>query len=356
MSASEHAQHEFVHRLIDWKRVRQRLEKYPAIARAFPLEKMKRHCEKPPYYCHFMSWRLGVYDDESTFERLESLLHCAENLPDWKHEKSLLGDRHFAVYWSLAWQLQVAEHLCSVGTDVRWSKSGPDLSVEIDGKRLYVECYSHRKSFALLSFLEEILWEIDSSVRIYYDYCLPFQLPRNSDETRFLHEILRPFLEPAYLADAKERSKQENPVVLHKDSSSSLHVYVEDDGNGGAYVPGRMPNRTGNPKTYVETVLKEAVNNKQESNDLSNRRPNLLAVNFLLSKDFQVAKMLPSRVQSPCLPDIAPNIDALAVSVVGIDEQLTREKFRVAVRSEKIEDGFWERIASSCTSNWLRSC
>ena len=181
------AQREFVHRLIDWKRVRCRLQRYPAIRRAFPLTTLEQRSESPPYYCHYMSWRLGTWENESRFRRLEDLLGCTEALPNWEHEKrSLVSSTDFAEFWSLVWQLQVAEHLCKVGTDVRWAESGPDLSVKVGAERWYVECYTPRKSFGLLRFIEELLRKLDSDIRISYDLCLPFQLPQNTDRDRFL--------------------------------------------------------------------------------------------------------------------------------------------------------------------------
>ena len=129
------------------------------------------------------------------------------------------------------------------------------------------------------------------------------------------------------------------------DLSSSLYIYVEGE-DVDAYMPGIVPNRTGNPQFYVELVLKEAVAAKQNRNALDKHRPNLLAVNYLPNEDFQVAGALRKRVQSPTLPQIDPNIDALAVSVVGIDERLTREKLKVQVRSEGNACSFLDQIAS----------
>ena len=323
------AQCELVHRLIDWERVRYRCECYPAIGRAFPLEMLKKGCESPPYYCHCMAWRLGTWTDESLFQRLEELFCCAEKLPNWKHEKSLLSDTDFATFWSLVWQLQVAEHICEVGEDVCWAESGPDLSVTVDKERWYVECYTYRKSFGLLEFLNELLKKLDPAVVTEYDRCLPFQLPQDSDRTHFLEEILLPFLDPTYLAKHKKAAEQKYPVVLYKHPCSSLYVYVEGS-DGNAYSPGIVPNEVGNPEYYLKVVLKEAVRAKRNSNDLKRCHPNLLAVNYLLSTDYQLARSL--RVTPP-LPENDPNIDVLAVSAVGIDERLTREKLEV-VRSD----------------------
>ncbi len=192
-----------INQLIDWDQVDNRLEHYPAIKRAFPSERLKKCCESPPYYCHYMSWRLGTWENENLFRRLDDLLSCAEILPNWEHEKSLLNTAEFGDFWSLIWQLQVAEYLCKVGTDVRWNKSGPDLSVKVGGVRWFVECYVYRKSFGLLRFVEEVLQKIDPAICISYDLCLTFTLPQNTDRNKFLDNILTPFLNSGYVDKAK---------------------------------------------------------------------------------------------------------------------------------------------------------
>ena len=215
-------------------------------------------------------------------------------------------------------------------------KPGPDLSVEVGGERWYVECYVLHKSFSLLEFLQEVLSKIDHALGTSYDLCLPLELPRNSEVTRFLDKILTPFLDPSYLAKAKQAAMKEYPVVLYKHPGSSLHIYVEGD-DAGAYCPGRIPDTAGDPKSYVEQALKEAVNAKICSNDLKHHHPNLLAVNYLLSPDFQLAESLPERMQSLTLPQISPNIDVLAVSAVGIDARLKRDQFKVAILAGDVD-------------------
>ena len=334
------AQRHFVHQLIDWERVRYRCERYPAIGRAFPLTTLMKGCESPPYYCHYMTWRLGTWHDESLFQRLEELLCCAEARPNWENEKSLLSDTDFATFWSLVWQLQVAEHLCKVGTCVRWARSGPDLSVQVGSEHWFVECYTYQKSFGLLEFLNELLENIDPAICTDYDRCLPFSLPSCRDRKLFLDEVLSPFLDPAYLANAKERAEQKYPVVLYKHPDSSLCVYVKGSGD---YMPDN--NVVGHPESYLDVALKEALRAKRNSNDLKNHHPNLLAVNYLLSTDYQLAE---SSRGTPPLPENDPNIDVLAVSAVGIDERLTREKLEVVIggRSLHVNHKNLNRIAA----------
>ena len=59
----------FVHTLIDWNRVRRRLERYPAIRSAFPETMLNESSENAPYYCHYMAWRLGTWDTGEPFRQ-----------------------------------------------------------------------------------------------------------------------------------------------------------------------------------------------------------------------------------------------------------------------------------------------
>lgn len=251
------AQRKLVHELIDWRRVECRLRSYPAIGRIFSSEMLRNSSERPPYFCHYLAWRLGVYEAENVFQRLEELLCCANQLPNWKNEsRSFLNTAEIADFWALVWQLQVAEHLCEVGRDVRWDKSGdnarsPDLSAVVRGKRWYVECYVYRKSFDLTLFLEELLMNVDPQLRLRYTQCLPLSLPKGRDRARFL-----------------------------------------DD--------------------------------------------NCLAVNYALSTDFQLALSVRGWDEIE-RPELGPNLDALAVGTVGIDEQLSAKKLSAVAVAESVD-------------------
>ena len=99
-------------------------------------------------------------------------------------------------------------------------------------------------------------------------------------------------------------------------------------------MPGIVPNRVGCPERYLEVVLREALEAKRHSNGLRGHRPNLLAVSFLLSKDFQLAEALrglPAMAQVD--PDIGATIDTLAVSTAGINERLSKEKLKIVLDS-----------------------
>lgn len=332
MPRHDPAQRHFINQLIDWDRVKCHLERHPAIGRTFPLRIMEKFIGRPPYYCHYMAWRLGTWCDESSLQRLEELLCRAEALENWKHEKkSLVNSPDFGEFWSFVWQLQVAEHLCDIGTEVRWTESGPDLKVTVGEERWYVECYTYRKSFGLFLFLEELLRKIDPSIYTSYDLCLPFQLPQGQDQKKeLLDTILSPFLEPSYLTSKKEEAKNQYPVLLHEDPNSSLSVYVEGD-DTDAYMPGILLRKVGSPETYLQVVLQEAVKAKQNSNHLAEHHPNLVATNYALSMDYHLASNL-SRTENSrrTFLESGPNIDVLTVSTASIDERLTKEKLKIA--------------------------
>lgn len=345
----EPAQREWVHKLLDWELVEARSEQFPAIGRTFPLTLLREYEERSPYYSHYMSWRLGTWGDESLFQRLEELLLCAEALPNWKQEKaSLVGSRDYSEFWSLVWQLQVAEYLSSVGSEVTWATPtapSPDLSAVVYCQRCFVECYVPRKSFGLLNYIEDVVSRVDESICVSYDSCLPFRLAGSSSVTDFIDQVLKQCLEPNRLAEAKGEAEKQYPVVLFKDEDSSLYVYVEGE-TGNKYMPGIVPNRVGCPERYLEVVLREALEAKRHSNGLRDHRPNLLAVSFLLSKDFQLAEALrglPAMAQVD--PDIGATIDTLAVSTAGINERLSKEKLKIVLDSGAARVAL-ERIAT----------
>ena len=322
------AQQQLTHRLIDWGVVEQRLKRFPAIGRAFPVERLRSRQETQPFYCHYMAWRLGTWINESRFVRLEELLVGAEKLPCWSAEEHLLTSGDFSVFWSLAWQLQVAEYLCTIGSDVQWASSGPDLSARIESETWYVECYTYQKSFGLMLFVEELLLQLDDSIRVQYDLCLPFSLPKDSARSEFLDRTLSNFINPGHIERARAKAMVKYPVILHQECGNSLVVYMEGP-DTRMYVPGIVPNRTGDSQTYIKVAINEAIHAKKNANSLDGRRPNLVAVNFCLSADAQFAlhqtdglNLFISDIQ------LGPSLDALAIATIGIDERLERSLFK----------------------------
>ena len=322
------AQRQLVHRFIHWETVEERLQRFPAIGRAFPIELLRSCQETPPYYCHYMAWRLGTWTDESIIARFDELLAGAEKLPCWSEEEPMLKTAEFAEFWSLVWQLQVAEYLCTIGSGVRWASSGPDLSVQIESETWYVECYTYRKSYGLMLFIEELLRKLDSSIRVQYDLCMPFSLPSDLARSEFLNHTLSEFTKPAFIERARSQALVQYPILLLPECENSLVVYMEGP-DSEAYVSGIVPNRTGDSQTYLKVVLSEAIRAKQGANSLGQHRPNLVAVNISLSADAQFALSRADDLEL-AIPDtqLSSDLDAFAVAMVGIDDRLERSRLR----------------------------
>jgi hypothetical protein len=318
---SEPAQKTLVERFISWPLIEQRLKRYPAIARAFPLALLQKHRNTPPYFCHYMAWRLGVWS-EAPFPRLEELLLFAESLPKWDAERPLRESPDFSDFWSLVWLMQVAEYLSTVGVNVQWRGAGPDLSVDIHGTTIFVECVTYRKSFGLRSFLEEVLTPLGNDIRLGHNFFEPLSLPTDGARSDFLDKALTPFLDPAQLETLRTQARSRYPVRIIA-PGSSLEIYL-DGQDVSAYDPALDNLFTGDPEAYIAVILKEAVGNKRESNQLAKHRPNLLAVSYLLSAEAQVAFELREIKGSL---DLGSSIDGVALSTVGIDEKLSRPRF-----------------------------
>ena len=227
----------FVHKLIDWDRVNHRLERYAAIRDAFSMEVLRAAEESPPYYCHYMAWRLGTWraESEGCLANLDNLLDSAAELPNWENEESVLKNPEYATYWSLLWQLQVAARLRVVGRNVTWGgpDGGPDLSVDVNGQRWHVECNAKRKSYHRLQFLQECLSKIlRTCVQVDYPRFSPMSLPGSG---RFLDPILEPYCGASRREEVVERSW-------------------------------RSRCRPGSPSQHVRTMLREAVNDKCDKN------------------------------------------------------------------------------------------
>ncbi|MDE2927209.1 MAG: hypothetical protein OXT71_12490 [Acidobacteriota bacterium] len=330
----------FVHKLIDWDRVSQRLERYPAIRDAFSMEVLRAAEESSPYYCHYMAWRLGTWsvESEGCLANLDNLLASAAELPNWEHEESVLKNGEYATYWSLLWQLQVAAKLRSVGRNVMWGgpAGGPDLSVEVDGKRWHVECHVPRKSYFLLQFLQECLSKIlGPSVQEDYPLFAPMPLPEPS---RFLDDKLEPYCDTS----RREAASAKCVTIVCEDQCSVEVVEEEWDTNESDDTVDerrRALMRWGSPEQHVTAMLKGAVSSKGESNSLGDNHPNVLAVNLLLT-NAEAAEYhdRDGNMIAGCAPDLPDALDVLAVANCGIDASVPNL-----------------RIAACRSPNWFRA-
>ena len=99
------------------------------------------------------------------------------------------------------------------------------------------------------------------------------------------------------------------------------------------YVPGRVPSATGNPEVYLKHAMEEALNNKRNSNRIVDHRPNLLVINYLLDKGFQMAlnRQRDLGLKMPT-PEFGATFDMVLFAACGIDQIPSIHNYHLAVR------------------------
>lgn len=316
------SQRVLVERALDWARVESRLSQFPAIAGEFPLEALRSRKELGPYFCHYMAWRLGTWNDDALVARIDELLQYGRSLPNWQYERQRLGSGDFGAFWSLVWQLQVAEFLGVRGSQVEWLKSGPDLSVVVAGQQLFVECYVYHKAFDVELYVEELLLATGADLRVRRDSHLKFAMPQGAALTDELSRMLAPLLDEAGLAEARRQAATRYPVVLAQSADRRLSIFVEGE-SASAFDPAALQSNSGDPESTLAVALEETVNAKRRSNALGSHRPNLLMVNYLLSSDVQCARSYAAATAAPTSVSlIDSDVEAIAYVTTGIDRRL----------------------------------
>ncbi len=339
-SCNESPTKHFVHKLIDWERVNERLGRYPAIREAFSMEVLCSAEESPPHYCHYMAWRLGTWsvESEGCLANLDNLLASAAELPNWEGEDSVLKNGAYATYWSLLWQLQVAAKLRPVGRNVTWAgpDGGPDLSADVDGKRWHVECHVPRKSYFLLQFLQECLSKI-LGLSVQEDYP-PFARMFLPEPSRFLDAKLEPYCD----ASRREAASAKYVTIVYEDQCSVEVAEEEWDTNESGDGRRRLLRQWGAPEQHVTAMLERAVSSKGERNSLGDRHPNVLAVNLLLT-DAEAAEYhdRDGNMIAGCAPELPTAIDVLAVANCGIDASVPNLRIAACGSPNWCREGGW---------------
>jgi hypothetical protein len=260
------AYRQLIHQYIKWERINERLARYPEINKCFPVDFLHQFDQEPPYYCHFMAWRLGVWDTEQLFQTLEQLLQRSASLPGWTTEKCRNYSPEYDQFFGLIWELQVANAL-SVRPDsqVQWLSSGPDLIIESGNGKLYVECYTYRKSFGIEAFIEDLLTRIHCRLKVRHGVATVFSLPHGKHElAEFFEELFVPLHNPEEVNRYLEESLHHYPVLLPVPKlASNLCIYV--DGVDPKYydplVP--IPRGTGDTESYLKVAIREIARSKR---------------------------------------------------------------------------------------------
>lgn len=287
----EPAQKILVRKYLDWNKVSDRLSLYKYIGQHYSLTAIQDCSGKSPYYCHYLSWRLGTWLNEDVFIFLNELLKNGSELPNWNKK---IGNEppnrryEYKNFFHFLWELQVAKFFSEIkGVSVEWMTSGPDIKISSKGETFYIDCYTFTKSFAIELFIEELLLQIHHSIRVLHTSCIKFSLPKDNEVRNFLDEIFRPYIDSHFIESKVKEAEKGYPVMLPTPRGiDNFYIYMEGN-NPNKYIPGRLPNASGRPEDYLLICFKEAILAKQKQ--LNNYHPNILAVNYLLSRDFQMA-------------------------------------------------------------------
>ena len=319
-----------VRKYLDWEKVSNRLSRYEYIGKHYNLEALQDCSEKSPYYCHYLAWRLGTWEDEKSFTFFNELLKHGSLLPNWDKKikaEDPLKRYEYENFFSFLWELQVAKFFSEVGgVSVEWTLSGPDFKISSNGKTFYIECYTFTKSFGIELFIEDLLNRIHPSIRTLHTSCIKFSLPQKANTEKFLNDIFSPYLNPCFIDNKLKEAEKEWPVLLPTPQGiDNFYIYVEGN-NPDKYISGRLPNYSGIPENYLAVCFKEAIGAKRNSNKLSQHTNVLLAINFLLSRDFQGAANRQNELKELdisvpiTLCDFGNTIDGIFFSACGIDD------------------------------------
>jgi hypothetical protein len=334
------AQKILVDQLLDWSLVKKRLNQYPSIATAFPIETLQALSERPPYYCHYMSLRLGVFCGEESFALLDSLLAIAMKIENWEGNKNLLTQPEYGAYYSLLWQLQVAEYLLRMGCKPKWNCSGPDLSVLTEkGEPFHVECYVYRKTVDAFQYVEDLCAALCKDLVACRPYALQGRLPTGDSKklTDWLSNLLQPLTNAEKLSAAAEQAKHVTRVVLNKCDKTQIAIHMNGNTNG-EYVPQDGSSAVGDGELWLKVALQEVLNAKSDSNNLKRYKPNIVAVCFLQTAEYINSLGFVEHIgANPYESLVMPaDIDAVMHTDIDIKKKLSSSNLRMLLRTGSI--------------------
>jgi hypothetical protein len=314
-----------IDKFLDWELVKYRLSIYKNINSHYDLSLFQECSTKSPYYCHYLAWRLGTWENESIFEFIDHLFGVASSLPNWRSEKHLLRSQEYNVFWSLLWQMQIAAYFYErKKLNVEWfeQSSGPDLKINQGNLDLFIECYNFTKSFSIENFISDIFSQLNPKIKVEHKLFLRLSLPNSGQELEsFLNKIFSPYLNESFLHNKEQEAEKEYPILLPiPEDVNNFYIYLEGN-DPNKYTPGIKPMGAGDPNAYLNQMVREALKNKMDSNKLKDHHPNILAINFLIGADLQ--NILMHNIHTPGfrIPDEYFQVfDCLVFEACGIDE------------------------------------
>lgn len=334
------AQKVFVERYLNWDRVSDRLARFEYIGKHYDIKSLRDCSENSPYYCHYLAWRLGTWPNEDVFIFLNELLKKGSELSNW--DKRIKGEPpteryQYEIFFHFLWELQVAKFFSEIeGVSIEWHESGqrqetPDFKICHGNEMFYVECFTYTKSFALELFIKELFQNIHPNIKVHHTPCIKFSLRKDKEKktintNKLLDELFIPYLDQQFIDSKVDEAEKAYPVLLPiPDGIENLYIYLTGN-DSDKYVPVRVLNASGPPEDYLAHCFKEAINAKKEK--YSEYRDNnvLLAINFLLSTDFQESSNRQEDMIKMDLFETIPLIDfgdvikGIFFSACGIDK------------------------------------
>ncbi len=291
----------------------------------------EKFTEKPPFYCHYLAWRLGLWKNEQFFEYFNHLLENAETINGWKGKKRIQNENEFGQFWSFLWELQVAEFLTSFpNLQVNWNVSnGPDLDIQKNSEKLFVECKTVHKSFRLENFIEEVLNQIDKTIRVSHGIFMKFSLSQDNERIILFDSIFRPFLDPAFIENKKIEVQKVSPLIIVENIYPNFFIYLENsDAKLASYELLSKIYSASIPIKYTDVIYNEIIN-KVKENNLESYHPNLLFVNLVLSKDWQLACGWNNQHNLPQ----SQNLDNILLTACDIDKPANYNGFKGTMKS-----------------------
>lgn len=324
----EPAQAQLVKLHLDWGRVKQRLELYPNIARYYDLGAMRKWEKKPPYYCHYLAWRMGTWPHEDPFCLLDSLIGECSQIAGWSGGR--LENGRFDNFWSHIWELQVGEAFARVvgKKNVQWLAEGPDLVVQAHNRKCFVECYVWRKGYAAAEYACDVLRRVLSwpyfAVR---DTTYPPEIPSDR-ECQLLHDLLLPFLSAQHVRRVADRMSSGYPLKL---DFCGARIVMEDS-NATAAAPD-LDNAYPAFEDMAARSILEAVRAKTGSNCLAAHRPNALLVNRVIVREASEGEDHMRATGGDLMPFCcaANEIDAVVLYDCGVTNRLDLAQGRIWV-------------------------
>lgn len=331
----------FIHNLIDWGRVEYRLSRYKHVQDMFPINSLRedKYTNAPPYYCHPVAYRLGVWNSEEQFRSFDALLAHAATIPGWKGRLNITQE--YNSYYNFQWELQVAKLLSSISIDeIMWRRSGPDIEIKIDGQTLYLECYCYQKFYGKLLFLDDLLSRIDHRVHVKCAWALKATFPTNDREYSDLLELVLSQVTPSGIETLENRNEPYVYLILPK-AVENVYVYFENENIPITYHKVAHVG-AGDTDLSLTVALDEALKHKANANSLAQFHPNLVVINMNMSKNFMLGRDRAFDLKTPP-PDVTlhPNIDG---AVIHVNNPINLNAFDTVFHEGSLVEMLWQKM------------